>query len=58
MAGIAELGPYILSYKGFKLRVYRMIWNIVQQYWTAERWIRIGRLRKLEDLHAYAVMLA
>ena len=25
---------------------------------TAERWIRIGRLRKLEDLHAYAVMLA
>ena len=25
---------------------------------TAERWIRAARLRKLEDLHAYAVMLA
>jgi hypothetical protein len=25
---------------------------------TAERWIRTARLRKLEDLHAYAVMLA
>jgi hypothetical protein len=25
---------------------------------TAERWIRAVRLRKLEDLHAYAVMLA
>jgi hypothetical protein len=25
---------------------------------TADRWIRAARLRKLEDLHAYAVMLA
>ena len=25
---------------------------------TTERWIRTARLRKLEDLHAYAVMLA
>ena len=25
---------------------------------TSERWIRAARLRKLEDLHAYAVMLA
>ncbi len=25
---------------------------------TSERWVRVTRLRKLEDLHAYAVMLA
>jgi len=25
---------------------------------TSERWIRAARVRKLEDLHAYAVMLA
>jgi hypothetical protein len=40
-AGIAELGPYILSYTGWKLRVYRAIWNAVQRHWTAERWIRV-----------------
>lgn len=40
-AGIAELGPYLLSFKAWKLRVYRAIWNAVQQHWTAERWIRV-----------------
>lgn len=40
-AGIAELGPYMLAYKGWKLRVYRTIWNAVRQYWTAERWVRV-----------------
>jgi hypothetical protein len=40
-AGIAELGPYILAYRGWKIRVYRAIWNAVQQHWTAERWIRV-----------------
>lgn len=40
-AGIAELGPYLLAFKGWKLRVYRAIWNAVQQHWTAERWIRV-----------------
>jgi hypothetical protein len=40
-AGVAELGPYMLAYKGWKLRVYRAIWNIVQRYWSAERWIRV-----------------
>jgi hypothetical protein len=40
-AGIAELGPYILAYRAWKIRVYRAIWNIVQKYWTAERWIRV-----------------
>jgi len=40
-AGIAELGPYLLAYKGWKLRVYRAIWNSVQRHWTTERWIRV-----------------
>lgn len=40
-AGIAELGPFILAYRGWKIRVYRAIWNAVQRYWKAERWIRV-----------------
>lgn len=40
-AGIAELGPFIISNRGWKIGVYRDIWNIVQKYWTAERWIRV-----------------
>jgi hypothetical protein len=40
-AGIAELGPYLSAYKNWKLRVYRDIWNIIQRYWTSERWIRV-----------------
>lgn len=40
-AGIAELGPYLLSFKAWKLRVYRAIWNAVRQHWASERWIRV-----------------
>ena len=40
-AGMAELGPYMLAYKGWKIRVYRAIWNAIQQHWKAERWIRV-----------------
>lgn len=40
-AGVAELGPFTLAYKGFKLRIYRAIWNAVRVFWTAERWIRV-----------------
>jgi hypothetical protein len=40
-AGIAELGPYLLAYKGWKLRVYRAIWSAVQRHWTTDRWIRV-----------------
>lgn len=39
--GIAELGPFILAYRGWKLRVYRAIWGMAQRYWTGERWIRV-----------------
>jgi hypothetical protein len=40
-AGMAELGPYILAFRGWKLRVYRALYNAVQKHWNAERWIRV-----------------
>lgn len=40
-AALAELGPFILSYRGWKLRVYRAMFSAIQQYWTGERWIRV-----------------
>lgn len=40
-AGIAELGPYILAYRGWKLRVYRAVFNAIRTNWTAERWVRV-----------------
>jgi hypothetical protein len=40
-AGIAELGPYIQGFKGWKIRVYRAVFNAIQRHWTAERWIRV-----------------
>jgi hypothetical protein len=40
-AGMAELGPYILGYRGWKIRTYRALFSAVQRYWTGERWIRV-----------------
>jgi hypothetical protein len=40
-AGIAELGPYFLAFRQWKLRVYRAMWNNVQRHWQSERWIRV-----------------
>jgi hypothetical protein len=40
-AGIAQLGPFMVSYRAWKLRVYRAIWNAVRQHWKSERWIRV-----------------
>lgn len=40
-AGIAELGPYISAFRGWKVRLYRTIWNAVQRHWSGERWIRV-----------------
>jgi hypothetical protein len=40
-AGMAELGPYILGYKGWKIRVYRALFSAIQRYWTGQRWIRV-----------------
>lgn len=40
-AGLAELGPFILSYRAWKIRLYRIIWAMVQRLWTAERYVRV-----------------
>lgn len=40
-AGIAELGPFMIGYRGWKIRVYRAVWAAIRQHWTAERWIRV-----------------
>lgn len=48
-AGIAELGPYILAYRGWKIRVYRAIWNAIQAHWTGERWIRVTDDQQVEQ---------
>jgi hypothetical protein len=41
-AGFAELGPFVLSVRNWKLRTYRAIWCAAQQYWQAERWLRVS----------------
>jgi len=40
--GMAELGPFILAYRSWKLQLYRGIWTNLQRYWTAERWLRVN----------------
>ena len=49
-AGIAELGPFVIGVRNWKLRVYRAIWCAVQRYWTAERFIRITDVQGLPQM--------
>lgn len=49
-AGIAELGPFVIGVKNWKLRVYRAIWSAVQRYWQAERWIRVTDVEGIAQL--------
>ena len=51
-AGIAELGPFLLSQKGWKLRLYRAIYNAVHRTWKAERYIRVTDDEDLPQLLA------
>jgi hypothetical protein len=39
--GLAELGPFFISHRQWKIRVYRAMWCAAQQFWTAERWLRV-----------------
>jgi hypothetical protein len=41
-SGLADLGPFIQSYRDWKIRVYRKMWNAIQKHWTGERWIRVS----------------
>ena len=45
--GMAELGPFILAYRSFKLRLFRMVWNAEQRHWKAERWLRVNNNKGL-----------
>ena len=45
--GMAELGPFVLAYRAWKLNLYRKIWNAAQRHWTSERWIRVNTNEKL-----------
>lgn len=38
---LASLGYFIISRRNWRLRVYRATWNLIQRYWTADRWIRV-----------------
>lgn len=40
-AGLAELGPFVVNHRAWKLRIYRALWSAIQRYWTGERWIRV-----------------
>lgn len=40
--GMAELGPYILAIRSWKLAIFKSIWNAAQRYWTNEKWIRVS----------------
>lgn len=40
-AALAQLGPFITNWRGWKLRVYRAVWALIQQNWTSERFIRV-----------------
>lgn len=40
-AGMIELQPFFDALRGWKLRLYRVAWSMVKQFWTYERWFRI-----------------
>jgi hypothetical protein len=39
--GYVEITPLLNRLRSLKLRVYRGIWSLIRQYWTAERWVRV-----------------
>jgi hypothetical protein len=49
-SGLADLGPFIQSYRDWKIRVYRKMWNAIQNHWTGERWIRVTDDDNLKQL--------
>jgi len=49
-AGVAELGPFVVGVRKWKLQLYRAIWCAVQRYWTAERWIRVTGIDEAPQL--------
>jgi hypothetical protein len=40
-AGLAELGPFLKNFRMWKLQRYEAAWCAAQQYWTADRFLRV-----------------
>jgi hypothetical protein len=40
-AGLAELGPFLKSFRMWKLERYRACWCAAQKFWTSERMLRV-----------------
>lgn len=40
-SGFVELQPLLDKHRQFKRRVYQMIWWMIKQFWTDERWVRV-----------------
>lgn len=40
-AALSQLGPFIVNWRGWKMRVYRAVWCLIQQNWKNERFIRV-----------------
>lgn len=47
--GMAELGPFVLGHRAWKLNVFRKAWNTVQRHWKAERFLRVNNNQKLAE---------
>ncbi len=39
--GFIELGPLLDGHSVFKRQVFEMVWHLIQQYWTKEKWVRV-----------------
>lgn len=40
-SGITDLVKLFSNFSGFKLRVYRKMWNRIRQFWDQEKWVRV-----------------
>lgn len=39
--GLVEMGPLLDRLRQFNHTVYRAVWNLIRQFWTEERWVRV-----------------
>lgn len=39
--GMTEMAPLLDGLRHFNIRLFRMIWNRIRQFWDAERWVRV-----------------
>jgi hypothetical protein len=42
-ASLAELGPFLEAWNGWRLRIYRALWVAQQRNWTSERFLRVTK---------------